>query len=102
MPKLGLQRCPEELKDYFMAEEQYLKPPEKWESIALRFIGGQKAPTGKSKTLEKLWTSSHSKKEEKKEVEHTGVVEVKNKVDVDAILEKAINKGIEEIKESIH
>ena len=32
-----------------------MKPPEKWESIALRFIGGQKAPTGKSKTLEKLW-----------------------------------------------
>ena len=48
------------------------------------------------------WTSSHSKKEEKKEVEHTGIVEVKNKVDVDSILEKAINKGIEEIKESIH
>ena len=48
------------------------------------------------------WTSSHSKKEEKKEVEHTGTVEVKKKVDVDAILEKAISKGIEEIEESIH
>jgi len=46
------------------------------------------------------WTSSHSKKEEKKEIEHT--VEVKNKVDVDAILEKAINKGVEEIEKTIH
>ena len=48
------------------------------------------------------WTSSHSKKEEKKEVEHTGVVEVKKKVDVDAILEKAVSKGIEEMEKSIH
>ena len=48
------------------------------------------------------WTSSHSKKEEKKEIEHTGVVEVKKKVDVYAILEKAVNKGIEEMEKSIH
>ena len=48
------------------------------------------------------WTSSHSRKEEKKEVAHSGTVEVKKKVDVDAILEKAINKGIEEIEKSIH
>ena len=48
------------------------------------------------------WTSSHSRKEEKKEVAHSGVVEVKKKVDVDAILEKAINKGIEEMEKSIH
>ena len=46
------------------------------------------------------WTSSHSKKEEKREVEHT--VEVKKKVDVDAILEKAIKKGVEEIEKTIH
>ena len=48
------------------------------------------------------WTSSHSRKEEKKEVEHKGTVEVKKKVDVDAILEKAINMGIKEIEKSIH
>ena len=48
------------------------------------------------------WTSSHSRKDEKKEVQHSGTVEVKKKVDVDAILEKAINKGIEEIEKSIH
>jgi len=48
------------------------------------------------------WTSSHSRKEEKKEVEHKGTVEVKKKVDVDAILKKAINKGIEEMENSIH
>ena len=46
------------------------------------------------------WTSSHSKKEERKEIEHT--VEVKKKVDVDAILEKAIKKGVEEIEKTIH
>ena len=48
------------------------------------------------------WTSSHSRKDEKKEVQHSGTVEVKKKVDVDAILEKAINKGIEEMEKSIH
>jgi len=48
------------------------------------------------------WTSSHSRKDEKKEIQHSGVVEVKKKVDVDAILEKAINKGIEEMEKSIH
>ena len=48
------------------------------------------------------WTSSHSRKEEKKEVEHKGTVEVKKKVDVDAILEKAINLGIKEMEKSIH
>ena len=46
------------------------------------------------------WTSSHSKKEEKREIEHT--VEVKKKVDVDAILDKAIKKGVEEIEKTIH
>ena len=48
------------------------------------------------------WTSSHSRKDEKKEVQHSGTVEVKKKVDVDAILEKAVNKGIEEMEKSIH
>ena len=48
------------------------------------------------------WTSSHSRKEEKREVEHKGTVEVKKKVDVDAILEKAINMGIKEMEKSIH
>ena len=48
------------------------------------------------------WTSSHSRKEEKKEIEHKGVVEVKKKVDVDAILDKAIKKGVEEMGKSIH
>jgi hypothetical protein len=48
------------------------------------------------------WTSSHSRKEEKREVAHSGTVEVKKKVDVDAILEKAINMGIKEIEKSIH
>ena len=48
------------------------------------------------------WTSSHSRKEEKKEVAHSGTVEVKKKVDVDAILEKAINMGIKEMEKSIH
>ena len=48
------------------------------------------------------WTSSHSRKDEKKEVQHSGTVEVKKKVDVDAILEKAIIKGIEEMEKSIH
>ena len=46
------------------------------------------------------WTSSHSNKEERKEIEHT--VEVKKKVDVDAILDKAIKKGVEEIEKTIH
>ena len=48
------------------------------------------------------WTSSHSRKEEKREVSHTGTVEVKKKVNVDAILEKAINMGIKEMEKSIH
>lgn len=46
------------------------------------------------------WTSSHSKKEEKKEVEHT--VSVKKKVDVDAIVGKAIKRGVEEMESTIH
>jgi len=46
------------------------------------------------------WTSSHSKKEERKEVEHT--IEVKKKVDVDAILEKAIKKGVEDLGKTVH
>jgi|TARA_Y100000296_G_scaffold58488_1_gene67389 hypothetical protein len=46
--------------------------------------------------------TSHGKKEEKKEIEHTGTVEVKKKVDVDTILKKALNKGIEELEKSIH
>jgi|TARA_R100000656_G_scaffold70950_3_gene53220 hypothetical protein len=49
-----------------------------------------------------LWTSSHSKKEEKKEVEHSGVVEVKKKVDVEAILEKAIKRGVEDLGKTVH
>ena len=48
------------------------------------------------------WTSSHSRKEEKKEIAHSGTVEVKKKVDVDAILEKAINLGIKEMEKNIH
>ena len=48
------------------------------------------------------WTSSHSRKEEKRDIEYKGTVEVKKKVDVDAILDKAIKKGIEEMERSIH
>jgi transcriptional regulator with XRE-family HTH domain len=48
------------------------------------------------------WTSSHSRKEEKKEIEHTGVVEVKKKVDVEAILEKAIKRGVEDLGKIVH
>lgn len=46
------------------------------------------------------WNSN--RKEERKEISHTGTVEVKKKVDVDAILEKAVNRGIEEVSKSIH
>tara|TARA_R100000656_G_scaffold123909_1_gene101022 strand:+ start:1051 stop:1524 length:474 start_codon:yes stop_codon:yes gene_type:complete len=48
------------------------------------------------------WRSTYSKKEEHKEVEHKGTVEVKKRVDVDSILEKAVNKGLEQIEKSIH
>ena len=48
------------------------------------------------------WTSSHSRKEEKRDVEYKGTVEVKKKVDVEAILDKAIKKGVEEMERSIH
>ena len=48
------------------------------------------------------WRSTYSKKEEHKEVEHKGTVEVKKRVDVDSILEKAVNKGLVQIEKSIH
>jgi len=48
------------------------------------------------------WRSNYNKKEEYKEIEHKGTIEVKNKVDVDAILQKAINRGIQEIDDTIH
>ena len=46
------------------------------------------------------WNSN--RKEEKKEIEHTGTIEVKKSVDIDAIMEKALGKGIEKIAKSIH
>ena len=46
------------------------------------------------------WNSN--RKEEKKEVEYKGSVDVKKKVDIDAILEKAVTQGMEEVKKSIH
>ena len=46
------------------------------------------------------WNSN--RKEEKKEIEHKGTVEVKKKVDVEAILDKAVNRGIEDVTKSIH
>ena len=46
------------------------------------------------------WNSN--KKEEKKEIEYKGNVEVKKAVDVDSILEKALAQGMEEVKKSIH
>ena len=46
------------------------------------------------------WNSN--RKEERKEIEHKGTVEVKKKVDVEAILDKAVNRGIEDVTKSIH
>ena len=46
------------------------------------------------------WNSN--KKEEKKEIEYKGAVEVKKSVDVDAVLEKAFAQSAEEVKKSIH
>tara|TARA_R110002020_G_scaffold103567_4_gene242433 strand:- start:3357 stop:3752 length:396 start_codon:yes stop_codon:yes gene_type:complete len=46
------------------------------------------------------WNSN--RREEKKEIEHKGTVEVKKKVDVEAILDKAVNRGIEDVTKSIH
>ena len=46
------------------------------------------------------WNSN--KKEEKKEIEYKGAVEVKKAVDVDSILERALAQGMEEVKKSIH
>ena len=46
------------------------------------------------------WNSN--RKEEKKEIEHKGTVEVKKSVDIDAIMEKALGKGIEKVSKSIH
>ena len=48
----------------------------------------------------KPFTMKKSSKEEKKEVEHT--VSVKKKVDVDAIVSKAIKRGVEEMESTIH
>ena len=46
------------------------------------------------------WNSN--RKEEKKEIEHKGAVEVKKSVDIDSIMEKALSKGIEKVAKSIH
>jgi len=48
------------------------------------------------------YITSRGRKDEKKEILHTGTVEVKKKVDVDTILEKAFNMGIKEMEKSIH
>ena len=50
------------------------------------------------------WNSNSKEepKEEKKEIEHKGTVEVKKSVDIDAIMEKALGKGIEKVSKSIH
>ena len=46
------------------------------------------------------WNSN--KKEEKKEIEYKGAVEVKKAVDVQGVLEKAFAQSAEEVKKSIH
>ena len=43
------------------------------------------------------WHSAYAKREEKKEIINEHRIEVKNTVDVDAILKKAINKGINQL-----
>ena len=48
------------------------------------------------------WSWNSNKKEEKKEISHIGVVEVKNKVDVESIVEKAVSQGVKQMAKSIH
>ena len=46
------------------------------------------------------WHSAYAKREEKKEIINEHKIEVKNTVDVDSILKKAINKGINQLDDS--
>tara|TARA_R110000751_G_scaffold241703_1_gene342141 strand:- start:25 stop:465 length:441 start_codon:yes stop_codon:yes gene_type:complete len=46
------------------------------------------------------WHSAYAKREEKKEIINEHIIEVKNAVDVDSILKKAINKGITQLDNS--
>jgi transposase-like protein len=46
------------------------------------------------------WHSAYAKKEEKKEIINEHKVEVKNAVDVDSILQKSIQQGIDQIDKS--
>ena len=48
------------------------------------------------------WSWNSNKKEEKKEISHIGTVEVKNKVDVESIVEKAVSQGVKQMAKSIH
>ena len=48
------------------------------------------------------WNWNSNKKEEKKEISHIGTVEVKNKVDVESIVEKAVSQGVKQMAKSIH
>ena len=48
------------------------------------------------------WSWNSNKREEKKEISHLGVVEVKNKVDVESIVEKAVSQGVKQMAKSIH
>ena len=48
------------------------------------------------------WSWNSNKREEKKEISHIGVVEVKNKVDVESIVEKAVSQGVKQMAKSIH
>ena len=48
------------------------------------------------------WSWNSNKKEEKKEISHIGVVEVKNKVDVESIVEKAVSQCVKQMAKSIH
>jgi hypothetical protein len=43
------------------------------------------------------WHSAYAKREEKKEIINEHRIEVKNTVDVDSILKKAISKGIDQL-----
>ena len=44
------------------------------------------------------WHSAYAKREEKKEIINEHKIEVKNSVDIDKILQKAINKGIDNLE----
>jgi len=46
------------------------------------------------------WHSAYAKREEKKEIINEHKIEVKNAVDVDSILKKAISKGITQLDNS--